>query len=310
MIYFVLFGVFLIALMIKTSVREFLKDIILFSWRYIGRIKWLRYYKGPIITFLTVATVVIGIVSEFNEETLIAWWVSIPLTVIFGALIIVVEFSVSSQTPSIESIYINKEKSLTTKYENLLFTERQESLKDTLREISADLQLDSGDRVSVYQLEVEEVNDNRYFVCAGRFSRHPENGRLKPDKKYAFDKGVLSKVWQSTDADGEYRDSKIPCSRRSKAAYYKYMDANYGLSRPDLDDIRMKSRDFYAFTLRDTKEEARAVFVYESVNENRFEEYSSDTLQDPVRIPGIIDKLDKLKLGSSRNHSEAGKVGF
>lgn len=176
-------------------------------------------------------------------------------------------------------------------FQDMLFQERMESLKDHLREIAEGLQFTMQERICVYRF-VEADNN---FECIGRYSSHHEYDQFSVRKRYPSDVGIIAHVWRDAQLNGFKRDSNIPNPATSKARYFKYLKDTYGISREVAKHFRMNPVDIIAQVVRDTKSKPVAIIIFESQRNNFLDEQKINLEYNDFKKVAITASLDKLK---------------
>lgn len=176
-------------------------------------------------------------------------------------------------------------------FQDTLFQERMESLKDHLREIAEGLQFTMQERICVYRfLEAENQ-----FECIGRYSAHHEYDQFSVRKRYPSDVGIIAHVWRDGQLNGFKRDRDIPDFITSKNAYYEYLRNHYSIPKNVAKLFRMNPVDIIAQVVRDTKSKPVAVIIFESQRKNFLDEQKLNQEYNDFKKGAIITSLDKLK---------------
>ena len=113
------------------------------------------------------------------------------------------------------------------------------------------------ERISLYKL------DMHLFSCIGRYSDN-EVFNAKPSLLYPNGEGCIFKAWQI----GKIQDAGAPDSESNMADWISYHVEKFNFSEDVLKNIKMKSRSFYGFRLRNTQQKTIAVIIFESLNPN------------------------------------------
>lgn len=176
-------------------------------------------------------------------------------------------------------------------FQDTLFQERMESLKDHLREIADGLQFTMQERICVYRfLEAENQ-----FECIGRYSAHHEYDQFSIRKRYPSDMGIIAHVWRDGQLNGFKRDNNIPEPASGKARYFKYLKDVYGITREVAKHFRMHPVDIIAEVVRDTKNKPVAVIIFESQRKSFLDAQRLNQEYNNFKKGAIIASLDKLK---------------
>lgn len=178
-------------------------------------------------------------------------------------------------------------------YQDTIFNERVEALKDHLREISESVSLSFGmqERICVYSF-IEEKN---HFECVARHSAHHEYNQYSIRNEYPIDMGIIAHVWRDGKLNGFKRDQSIPDPSLSKKKYFKYLKDEYKIPPSVSRYFRMNPVDIMAEVICDTKNKAIAVVVFESQRKNFLDEQKIRLVYNDNKRGFIVSSLDKLK---------------
>lgn len=116
-------------------------------------------------------------------------------------------------------------------------------------------ELTSNERVSLYKLDMDR------FSCIGRHSDN-EIFKAKPSRLYPNNEGCIAKAWQI----GKVQDASAPNPEDGLESWVSYNIDKFNFSEDVLMNIKMKSRSFYGFRLRNTQNETIAVLMFESLD--------------------------------------------
>lgn len=116
------------------------------------------------------------------------------------------------------------------------------------------LDLGSNERVSLYKLDMD------MFSCIGRYSDN-EVYRSKPSRLYPKDQGAIAKAWET----GTFEDATAPDSINNLDDWVKYNISTFNFSPEILQEMKMKSRSFYGFRLKNSQQQSVAVVIFESI---------------------------------------------
>ncbi len=115
--------------------------------------------------------------------------------------------------------------------------------------------LTTNERVSLYKLDMDR------FSCIGRHSDN-EIFKAKPSRLYPNNEGCIATAWQV----GKVQDAAAPDPEYSLENWVNYNVNKFNFSENVLMNIKMKSRSFYGFRLRNTQNETIAVLMFESID--------------------------------------------
>lgn len=150
---------------------------------------------------------------------------------------------------------------------------------------STHLSLTADERVSLYKL------DMNLFSCIGRYSEN-ELYNSKPTRFYPREQGGISRAWEV----GVFRDTDAPDPVENMDAWIKYNAAKYNFTKEELSNIRMKSRAFYGIRLKNSRNEAIAVIIFESLKPNGLPYGKLERLlngQERTNLAALIESLDE-----------------
>lgn len=116
------------------------------------------------------------------------------------------------------------------------------------------LSLGSNERVSLYKLDMD------MFSCIGRYSDN-EVYRSKPSRLYPKSQGAIAKAW----ATGNFQEANAPDPIENIDGWVEHNASQFGFSPEILQEMKMKSRAFYGFRLKNSQQQAVAVVIFESV---------------------------------------------
>ncbi len=149
-----------------------------------------------------------------------------------------------------------------------------EIVKNWLKMISSELELNTYERLTVYY----EYNEE--FTLLARFSQNTLHNKVHT-QKFPLNQGVISKSWQHN----EYKEEKCPIFNDDNKLYYKYMKDTYGYSDDRLKKITMKSDKFFGIAIQ-VAEDNIGVILYEKITNAKDSDFNI--------------KCDKLKLKCER----------
>lgn len=150
---------------------------------------------------------------------------------------------------------------------------------------SVDLGFSDRERISLYKLSMG------VFSCIGRHSEN-EVFREKPERLYPKNRGCIGKAWEQ----GSYQVTNSPDSALDLDGWFSYHEKQYGYTHGELDSIRMKSSSFYGVRLKNSKDQAVAVIVFESLDKDgikfgKLSRYFNPPMQK--LLVGLIEALDR-----------------
>jgi len=115
--------------------------------------------------------------------------------------------------------------------------------------------LTNNERVSLYKLDMD------VFSCIGRHSDN-ELFKAKPNRLYPKDEGCIAKAWEL----GKIQNADAPDPKENMDAWVSYNVEKFNFTGDVLKKIKMKSRSFYGFRLRNMQNDTIAVLMFESLN--------------------------------------------
>jgi hypothetical protein len=141
------------------------------------------------------------------------------------------------------------------------------------------------ERVSLYKLDMDR------FSCIGRHSDN-EIFKAKPSRLYPNNEGCIAKAWQV----GKVQDAGAPNPEDSLENWVNYNIEKFNFSEDVLMNIKMKSRSFYGFRLRNTRNETIAVLMFESLDSDglkfgKFDRFFNE--HEKKNITHLVKSLEK-----------------
>lgn len=145
--------------------------------------------------------------------------------------------------------------------------------------------LTTNERVSLYKLDMDR------FSCIGRHSDN-EIFKAKPSRLYPQNEGCIAKAWQV----GKVQDADAPSPEENLENWVSYNVDNFDFSEDVLMNIKMKSRSFYGFRLRNIQNETIAVLMFESLDDDglkfgKFDRFFNE--HEKKNITHLIESLEK-----------------
>jgi hypothetical protein len=145
--------------------------------------------------------------------------------------------------------------------------------------------LTTNERVSLYKLDMDR------FSCIGRHSDN-EIFKAKPSRLYPNNEGCIAKAWQV----GKVQDAGAPNPEDSLKNWVNYNIEKFNFSEDVLMNIKMKSRSFYGFRLRNTQNETIAVLMFESLDSDglkfgKFDRFFNE--HEKKNITHLVKSLEK-----------------
>ena len=149
-------------------------------------------------------------------------------------------------------------------------------------------ELTTNERVSLYKLDMDR------FSCIGRHSDN-EIFKAKPSRLYPNNEGCIAKAWQV----GKVQDASAPNPEDSLETWVSYNIDKFNFSEDVLINIKMKSRAFYGFRLRNTQNETIAVLMFESLDPDglkfgKFDRFFNE--HEKKNITHLVKSLEKREL--------------
>lgn len=143
---------------------------------------------------------------------------------------------------------------------NEVVNETNDLFNSYLKLLVKNLNFTHTERISVYKVY------NNKFKLIGRTSVDPllmEIGR----SEYPIDEGFIGKGWR----EGEFFIENLPdCNARNGNNYYNTMNGIHPIPRTTVENMKMKSRNFFVYRINGYDGNPRAVLVFESLNPNSF----------------------------------------
>lgn len=183
--------------------------------------------------------------------------ISLPVSGAFAAFLLIKRYKERIKEPDCNGLrekldfYTNN---ISTLVDGLLYS------------FAGELNLGNSDRVTVYASVKTSKNDSE-FIPIARYAGNP-HFRSKGRASYPGDEGIISKAWH----EGHYFDNKVPDPSNTQA-YNNYHQHNYGVKESVCNGIKMKSRLYYGWRVKDSSgRKDVAVIILESTSKKRFTE--------------------------------------
>lgn len=200
--------------------------------------------------------------------------------------------------------FINIEKDLKSlKEENVkliaqLNEKNEEIVKNWLKMISSEMNLNTYERLSIY------YESNEEFTILSRFSQNTLYDKIH-NNKFPLNQGVISKSWQHN----EFIENNCPLyNENSKRNYINYMKKNYGYTEDRLNKLTMKSDKLYGIAVQ-IAEDNIGVILYEKISigekdfndkcamlkqkSNRYANYLTKYIQQAIKFDRSINLKNK-----------------
>ena len=183
--------------------------------------------------------------------------ISLPMSGIFAVWLLIKRYKEKIKEPN----YIELKEKLD------FYTNNISTLVDgLLYSFAGELNLGNSDRVTVYA-SVKTSENGSEFIPIARYAGNPQF-RAKGRASYPGNEGIISKAWH----EGHYFDNKVP-SVDDTQAYNDYHFQHYGVKESVCNSIKMKSRLYYGWRVRDSSgRKDVAVIILESTSKKRFTE--------------------------------------
>ncbi len=189
----------------------------------------------------------------------------------------------------------NDEKDNTIKFlrETLLDKDRS-YLKEQICDLFITLGYTMTERICIYSIS----DCKKHFECTSRYSTNPELTEYSERKQYPLENGIMGKVWRDGQFDGWIRDSDIPFkgkSQKSENTYYGYLLKEYKIPIDIAKNLRMNPVDIIAEVIRDHKNEAVAVIIFESSQKNKIDANKIQKIYNGSIKNRIVRTLENIK---------------
>jgi hypothetical protein len=232
-------------------------------------IDWL-FDKSSYIASISFVLLTIIDISNLNEWTInvfgipklelgnFLYYTSVVLALIFGVK------AISSQVENTSLESKNKEQSEKIRdLENSLsevVNETNELFNSYLKLLVKNLNFTHNERISVYKTY------NNEFRLIGRTSVNP-NLAKRGRTSYPIADGFIGKGW----AEGEFfiQDLPIPSASNGKT-YYNQINRINNIPKNVIDNLNMKSRNFFIYRINGFDNSPKAVLVFESLEPKAF----------------------------------------
>ncbi|WP_298782710.1 hypothetical protein [uncultured Polaribacter sp.] len=232
-------------------------------------IDWL-FDKSSYIASISFVVLTIIDISSLNEWTINAfgipklelgkflYYTSVVFALIFGVK------AISSQVENTQLESKNKEQSEKIRdLENSLsevVNETNELFNSYLKLLVKNLNFTHNERISVYKTY------NNEFRLIGRTSVNP-NLAKRGRTSYPITDGFIGKGW----AEGEFFIQELPSPKASNGrTYYNKINGINQISRSVIDNLNMKSRNFFIYRINGFDNSPKAVLVFESLEPSAF----------------------------------------
>ncbi|MBL1219479.1 hypothetical protein JET18_01440 [Chryseobacterium sp. L7] len=239
--------------------------------------------KAIIISGICVVLLSVVDISNLNDYTIkifgvekfelgrIFYYLIVILSLIFGFIAVIH----GTEVQKLEEDNLSKSNKINDLESNLneVVNETNDLFNSYLRLLVKNLEFTHKERISVYKV----YNDK--FKLIGRTSVDPilmEIGR----SEYPIDEGFIGKGWR----EGEFFIENLPdCTQRGGNNYYSAMNNIHPIPREVVDNMKMKSRNFFIYRINGYDGNPRAVLVFESLEPTTFSKEF------------IVDKLNGVK---------------
>lgn len=269
---------------------------------------WVAGYYGHIVTIATALIGLVGLWSQlpklqiwgYRPDDQIFFWGSVAAYVFLGLISFV---NVWANRYKIEALQAEHAAAIKY-YQDTIYESHRESLQDHLREIAEGLAFGMQERICVYNY----IPSRNEFECVGRYSQHPTFRTYSERSRYPADMGIIAHVWTHGQLGGLKSDPNIPAmgsTNSTRKKYYKYLEETYQIPRDVAQRFRMHPVHIIAEVIRDTKDIAVAVIIFESQRRGFLNETGMCLGYNPHKKAAITSVLDKLKEQKSPNHQIA-----
>lgn len=260
-------------------------------------IDWL-FDKSSYIASISFVILTIIDISNLNEWQINAFNIpniALGKIIYYISVIIALIFSVKAISSQVENTTLeseNKEQSEKIRdLENSLsevVSETNELFNSYLKLLVKNLEFTHNERISVYKTYNDE------FRLIGRTSVNP-NLAKRGRQSYPITEGFIGKGW----AEGEYFIENLPCPSKNKGkTYYNAINAISKISKEVVENLNMKSRNFFIYRINGFDNSPKAVLVFESLEPKSFEKDKIIDKLEGVEQPLImfIEKNNGVKL--------------
>jgi hypothetical protein len=260
-------------------------------------IDWL-FDKSSYIASISFVVLTIIDISNLNEWTINAF--GIPVIQLgkflyYLSVIVAIIFSIKAISSQVENTKLeskNKEQSEKIRdLENSLsevVNETNELFNSYLKLLVKNLDFTHNERISVYKTY------NNEFRLIGRTSVNP-NLAKRGRPTYPIKDGFIGKGW----AEGEFFIENLPLPTASNGkTYYNKINEINSISRNVIDNLNMKSRNFFIYRINGFDNSPKAVLVFESIEPKAFKKEHIIEKLTGVEQPLImfIEKNNGVKL--------------
>lgn len=280
------------------------------TWKEVGT--YLDDYVLEISDIIVgvIAYAVIGVLYEHGDQTIFGirydyigfriLLVSIALTLIIGVLLL----RKNKRMSLILDESLEKDEKIQRLENDVdeLYAEYSKLFNDQLVFMSKSLGFTANERISVYRHEINK------FIIIGRYSINQKHNIIRVTQ-YPDDQGFISKAWLSELGD-LYIHGLPPYAvgQKAKNPYYESIKKQCNIDAGRLEQMRMKSRNYYLKTLNDIGDTKRlAIIVFESIDENKLVKDKINTLiaSEAQRITSFITKM-RVEYRTQENATNAG----
>lgn len=148
------------------------------------------------------------------------------------------------------------------------------------------LNLGRDERISLYKHTGEE------FIIVGRFSLHYEYEQVRR-YKFPDDEGCIGKAFRET---GNFYASNLPDPNNSRRRYLQKQMNSYGLSAEVVKHLRMPTRTYAAYEIKDSwGERVVGILMFESTENDAFNrsELAELVQNETPRLQRFIDTMGR-----------------
>lgn len=188
--------------------------------------------------------------------------ITIPLSGVVSIWLTIIRHREKEESPNIETL----------KKKLNFYSDNINTLADgLLYSFATELNLGNADRVTIYaSLKTSAGGDE--FVPIARYAGNPSY-RTKGRTSHPSNEGIISRAWH----DGSCFDNKVP-NPEKKQEYVNYHLQNYRITDTICAAMKMKSRLYYGWRVRDSSgKNPIAVIIIESTNNSRFKKEELDS---------------------------------
>jgi hypothetical protein len=182
--------------------------------------------------------------------------------------------------------------------------ERIDSLESIIRFLFKSLKYDTPHRISLFRFIPGEKTPGKKtpgkktrkdaFECVTQYSRIQRYIEIDRGKRFPAGWGIAGAAWTKPGKKGFVSNSSLPDPKSD--AYFTHLKKKYKILKKHSRKFKMKPRKMAALVLKDAKDCAVAVLVYEAATKGaEFKIGQMKTPEDHANVDRIIDILGHMK---------------